>query len=422
MYNILCVDNTQANVLVLESLLESYRNKYNIFTASSSHEALGILLNQNIDLVLFNVIMPQLDAFQTAKLIKANKQIKDIPIIFLAEKKDEKMIENAFIYGVDYLSKPYDEFELLTRIEIQLKLAISQKQLKEQVSFGQSVLDSQQNIIFIEDNDGLAAVNKTFLNFFNIKNIDEFNLRYKSISDLFMEYENYFSLHILNDGVRWCDKLSSQSNDKEYNVLIMNINTFEPKAFRINVNEISNTDKFVVSLTDITELTVKSKSFEIKATYDVLTNIFNRSKFNELIVEHYNLYKRYKKSLSFAIFDIDFFKKVNDTYGHVIGDEVLITFTRTIDDATRDTDIFARWGGEEFVLLMPETSMDEAKVAVDHLRILIEKAYFKKAEHITCSVGVTQFNQNDTIDTVIIRADDALYEAKETGRNKVCTK
>ncbi len=421
MYNILCVDDTPANLLVLESLFETHNDKYNIITVESGHGALGILLSQSIDLILLDVMMPELDGFETAQLVKANKQTEDIPIIFLTAKRDDETIKNAFIHGVDYLSKPYDEFELFIRVDIHLKLAISQKKLNEQIVFNQSVLDSQKSILFIQDGDGLVLTNKSFLNFFNVKSIDEFNSINGCVSDLFMEYENYFSLHILNDSIHWCDKLSGHE-DIEYNILIMDTTIFEPKAFRINVNGISNTNKFIVSLTDITQLTTKSKNFEIKATYDALTNIYNRSKFNELINEHYNLFKRYNTPLSFAIFDIDFFKKVNDTYGHMIGDETLITFSKTIDDATRETDIFARWGGEEFVLLMPETSIEEAKTAVEHLRKLIEQTHFKKVKTITCSIGISQFNQDDTIDDILMRSDEALYKAKESGRNKVCIK
>ncbi len=202
----------------------------------------------------------------------------------------------------------------------------------------------------------------------------------------------------------------------------MDVDIFEPKAFKIEVNKIEDTDKYVVVLIDITTITTKSKKFENKATYDALTNIYNRSKFNDVINEHYNLFKRYQENLCFAIFDIDFFKKVNDTYGHVVGDETLITFAQTIDESVRDTDVFARWGGEEFTLLMPSTNIEDCYIVVDKLRQLIEDVNFKTIGQKTCSIGITQFKKDDTIDSVLIRADEALYDAKETGRNKVCIK
>ena len=422
MYNILCVDDVSSNLLVIESIFEEFKKPYKLFLASSGYEALDILLKEQIDVILLDVMMPQLDGFETAKLIKSNKKTSSIPIIFLTAKKDDETITKAFKYGVDYLSKPYNDFELFTRIEVQLKLIQMQKELQEQVKFTQSVLDSQKSIIFIQSDNGIVSANKSFFDFFNVSNAEEFNQINNSIADLFMEYENYFALKVLNDGQSWTRELSKKSEDDDYNILIMDMKTFEPKAFKIDVNNIDDTDYFVVTLTDITKITSKTKAFEVKATYDALTNIYNRSKFNEIIQQQYEIFKTQKFDLSFAIFDIDFFKKVNDTYGHLIGDETLITFSHTINDHTRDGDFFARWGGEEFVLLMPDTSLSKAQEIANYLREIISKTHFKQIEHITCSVGVTQFKENDTIDDVLIRADDALYEAKEGGRNQVCTK
>ena len=422
MYNILCVDGTSANLLVLESLFENYKDSYNIVTALDSHDTLKILLNEKIDLVLLDVTMPDLDGFKTAQLIKTNKLTKSIPIIFLITQIDEEIIKNTFKYGVDYLCKPYEKFELLARIAVQLKLIESQKKLEEQVFFNQSILDSQQNILFIQDDNGIVNANKSFLKFFNVSDVFEFNKNNNCISELFMEYENYFSLNILNPNQYWASTLCTEYENKniEYNILIMDIVIFEPKAFKIDVNGIENSDKFVVSLTDITMLTTKSKQFENKATYDALTNIFNRSKFNEVLNLEVKTAKVNCNTLCFAIMDIDFFKKVNDTYGHIIGDETLITFAHTIQNNIRQTDTFARWGGEEFVLVLPKTDIRTAFKIVDDLRKEIENTVFKSIKRITCSIGLTQLKSDDTIDDILMRSDEALYEAKDSGRNKVC--
>lgn len=419
MYTVLCVDDTPANLLVLESLFEDYNTEYKIITVQGGYEALEVLLKVSVDLILLDVMMPEIDGFQTAQLIKTNKLTKNIPIIFLTAKRDDQTIEKAFEYGVDYLSKPYDERELMARVESQIKLVDVQKKLNQQILFNQSVLDSQKNIMMIHGDDGVISANKSFLEFFSVNTVEEFSKNINCISELFMEYDNYFSLHILNGNKVWVDAISN-SKENEYNVLIMDTNTFEPRAFKIDVSSIDNTDKFVISLTDITAITTKSRRFENKATYDALTNIYNRSKFNEELEEHYNLFKRYKHPLCFAIFDIDFFKQVNDTYGHVVGDDTLITFSKTIDEAVRSTDIFARWGGEEFTLLMPDTNIEDGFKVVEHLRELIENVTFKIVGQKTCSIGITQFKESDTIDSVLVRSDEALYEAKESGRNKVC--
>jgi len=421
MNTILCVDDTTANLLVLEALFEPYSDKYKIITVSGGYEALEVLLSNTVDLILLDVMMPDIDGFETAKLIKKNKSTKDIPIIFLTAKRDNQTIRDAFKYGVDYLSKPYDEHELYERVNVHIKLVETRKELYKQIEFNQAVIDSQQDIIIIRNNEDIISVNESFLNFFHIESLDEFKKTHSCVSELFMDYDNYFSLHNYNNEQNWLEYFISNKNI-DHNVLLMDTATFEPKAFKVDANKIKNSDKYVINLTDITKLATQSKVFENKATYDALTNIYNRSKFNELIEEHYNLFKRYKSSLCFAIFDIDFFKKVNDNYGHMIGDETLITFAKVINDSIRNTDIFARWGGEEFVLLMPETKLQEAVKVTNKLRELIQNTHFKVVQNVTCSIGLTQFLDDDTIDDVLIRADDALYDAKQNGRNQVCTK
>jgi len=421
MYNILCVDDTEANLFVLESLFEAKSSEYNLTLVNSGTKALKTLLKEPIDLILLDVMMPELNGFETAQLIQSNKKTQKIPIIFLTAKKDKETIHNAFKLGVDYLSKPFDEDELLTRIASHLEVVVLQKKLEKQISFNQSVLDSQKNIMFIHNDSCLVNGNKAFFSFFNVKTIEEFKNTYGSVVGQFMEYENYFSLSGLNNSRPWLSELSSKENT-QYSILLLNHKTFEPETFVIDVNPIENSDKFVVTLTNITSITTRSKKYEMKATYDVLTNIYNRSKFNECIDEQYKLFSRYGGDLCFAIIDIDFFKKVNDVYGHTVGDETLITFAQTIEDNVRNTDVFARWGGEEFTLLLPQTRIEDASFVIENLRRLIEKVHFKTVGQKTCSIGLTQFLEDDTIDTVLVRADEALYEAKETGRNKVCIK
>ncbi|MEA2018001.1 MAG: GGDEF domain-containing protein, partial [Campylobacterota bacterium] len=119
------------------------------------------------------------------------------------------------------------------------------------------------------------------------------------------------------------------------------------------------------------------------------------------------------------IIDIDKFKNFNDTYGHLIGDEVLITMAQTVKTHVRETDTFARWGGEEFVILFKNTSIKNAKIVSEYIKDRIEENEHKIAGKITASFGLTQYKENDTIETIFKRCDDALYVAKENGRNRV---
>lgn len=421
MYNILCVNDVEANLLELELLFESKSEKYNLTLAKNAESALAILLQKSIDLILLDVMLEDFNGFEIAQLIESNNEIQKTPIMFLIEKKDQITIQNVFKYGVDYLLKPFDKNVLFTRLASQLEVNQLHEKLENQITFNQSVLDSQKNIILIHDDNGIVNVNKSFYTFFCVDSIEEFNNTYGSIASQFMEYENYFSLSGLNNSVPWLSELSSKENTP-YSILLLNHNTFEPETFVIDVNVIENSDQFVITLTNITSIITQSKKYEMKATYDLLTNIYNRSKFTECIEEQYKLFARYGGDLCFAILDIDYFKKVNDIHGHVVGDETLITFAQTIEENIRNTDVFARWGGEEFTLLLPCTNVENATFVVDNLRKLIENVDFKTIGKKTCSIGLTQFKKGDTVDSVLVRADEALYEAKESGRNKVCVK
>ncbi len=155
------------------------------------------------------------------------------------------------------------------------------------------------------------------------------------------------------------------------------------------------------------------------AAEDCLTGLYNRRKINELIQNEIERSQRYRKGFSIIIMDIDFFKRVNDRYGHLAGDQLLKMFSDIIRDTIRHTDTAGRWGGEEFVILCPETNMDGATALADKMRQHIFNYIFNDFGKQTASFGVACYIDNDTVDTIINRADIALYNAKNSGRNRV---
>ncbi|QDF30023.1 GGDEF domain-containing protein [Halarcobacter anaerophilus] len=156
---------------------------------------------------------------------------------------------------------------------------------------------------------------------------------------------------------------------------------------------------------------------------DGLTNIYNRKFFNEKLNELLSLYKRYEDKFSFLIFDIDDFKAINDTYGHAAGDKVLIDLTSLVSSHIRANDYFFRVGGEEFVVLLSQTSFQEAQEVAQKIRIIIEKELnCIKNRKVTVSIGLTEVNEGDDIETIYKRADSLLYKAKNRGKNRVVIK
>lgn len=168
----------------------------------------------------------------------------------------------------------------------------------------------------------------------------------------------------------------------------------------------------------LTRVVILNKKLEHLVTVDPLTGAYNRIQFDVLIEAEIDRANRYGNTFSVIFMDIDHFKKINDKYGHQTGDEVLKSFTDIIEKTKRASDIFSRYGGEEFIILAYATDIDNALICAERLRKHIEHYSFDKVGKITCSFGVTEFrNKKDTSHSVLKRSDEALYQAKEAGRN-----
>ena len=334
--------------------------------------------------------------------------------------------EDDFIYAIlksGWYIRIISFFVLLIILYFTYQQILSRKIIKEEHKLLDDVLNFTEDIIFATDFKKIGFSNQKFKNFLNIETDDEFNEdSSKTILDLFTPKEGYLHAGLIKDGETFID-LISQTNQENRNVSILD-KFLIPKAFAINIvkTHYGFNRGYLVTLTDITKLKEKEKSISDKAFYDGLTGVYNRNKFDELVEIELKRSARYKQNLSIAIVDIDHFKDFNDTFGHLIGDEVLIMLAKTLSRNVRETDTFARWGGEEFVILFTETSLEKAKNICDKLRVDVEQMSHPMAGKITASFGVTQYIENDTLKSMFKRCDDALYEAKSSGRNRVCSK
>jgi len=176
---------------------------------------------------------------------------------------------------------------------------------------------------------------------------------------------------------------------------------------------------FVATSQDITERVLMEEKLQKLATVDSLTGIYNRYKTNEEIEIEIGRNKRYDEKFALAMFDIDHFKRVNDTYGHEIGDYVLQEISAIVTKEIRESDRFGRWGGEEFMLILPKLNKAEALHVSEKLRNKIESHDFKDVGRITISIGVSVFGSSDSKESLLKRVDNALYRAKDEGRNRV---
>ena len=250
---------------------------------------------------------------------------------------------------------------------------------------------------------------------FDISQIEK--IRLKILKDLLIEIliALSFSIVILNilsnKIIGPLNKLSTYMSNDFQN---LNANTTPGSNLKDEIGILSKA--FKVLLEAVQEKQIKT---ERKAYYDSLTGVYNRNKLDEMFNEEIQRLKRYPANLSIAIMDIDKFKNFNDTYGHLIGDEVLVMIAQNVNSNVRNTDVFARWGGEEFVILFKETSIEEAITITNKLKDKIQALEHNIAEGTTASFGITQYIEGDTVETIFKRCDDALYRAKENGRNRV---
>lgn len=175
-------------------------------------------------------------------------------------------------------------------------------------------------------------------------------------------------------------------------------------------------------ITDITELRAAQRQLQQLADTDALTGALNRRRFLDVARDELDRMARYGREAALVLFDLDHFKAVNDTWGHAAGDDALRGFAAVVDAQRRISDAFGRWGGEEFVALLPETSLDAAEAFANRVRTQLERTPLaaRAAEvRLTVSAGVTDLRVSDGIDAAIRRADQALYRAKDAGRNRV---
>lgn len=396
-----------------------------VLLASNGRDGLEMFKEEKPDIVISDIRMPVMDGIEMLQKIKEIDP--DCSVIFTTAHNDNDYLLQALNLQVDaYLQKPVEKNILKSKIE---KLAsailkekmqfLQQKEIEAQRVILQNVLDHEKNLLVVTDFEKVHFANKAFLDIFSVENVDAFNKMSISFLNIFLPVPPYLHKGLLSGSETFYDLVEKSEETRR----IVNIvgNDGHPRAYQINISRIVHEDEesYLCTMTDITRMNIERLSTEKKAYFDSLTGIFNRHKFNELFEIELNRVRRYGNSTSVAVLDIDHFKHFNDTYGHLVGDKVLQKLAETISSRVRNTDIFARWGGEEFVLLFPETPVEDARNVCEKLREAVAQIECSEAEQITASFGIAQVLPDDTMKSAFKRADDALYEAKKAGRNRV---
>ena len=385
--------------------------------------------NQDIDLIVTDINMPKLGGLEMCEAIQEINP--DIPIVITSAHNDPDFLKKSIDIGVDaYAMKPVDLYQLLDCMIKAMEPIFLRKQLEklnlsleskveEGIKQIKLILDAQDNIVIVTDGTKITHVNKRFLDFFQKASLEDFLQTSQCIDAYFKKENNFFHQELVDKNESWIDSLKKLPELQKVVKLVNKEG--EDRIFTVKIHEYDNDERYyVISLTDITQIKQKSNLLEYQANHDQLTGLYNRQKFHDVFTKEIRRNKRYGSSLSLIIFDIDNFKPLNDTFGHTVGDTILKGIASVVAINLRQTDTIVRWGGEEFIALLPETDLETALSVAEKLKESISQIEFSAINQpVTASFGVAMLNETDTESSFIHRADEALYEAKRNGKNQV---
>ncbi|HMI97208.1 MAG TPA: PleD family two-component system response regulator [Micropepsaceae bacterium] len=446
---VLVVDDILSNVKLLEAKLAA--EYFEVITAFNGEQALARVASDAPDIILLDVMMPGMDGFEVCRRIKSNAKTTHIPVVMVtALDQPSDRVTGLDAGADDFLTKPVDDMSLFARVRslVRLKMMTDELRMREETGQSMGLTDASETmfepdptgrILIVEDRPESVAWFRAALEAKNkVADISTFD------EALVSARGGDFDLIVVSlgirafDGLRLCSHLRSLAEIRNTPILVLvseGENRKLAQALDMGVND------YLMRPVDRNELMARVKtqlrkkhyadklrhnvhlSFEM-AIKDQLTGLHNR----RYMTSHLDTLMKNAsaaKPISFLIMDIDYFKVVNDTYGHDVGDEVLRDFASRVQANVRGIDLACRYGGEEFVVVMPDTDPGLAYTVAERLRQSIELKPFpiSRAPHkinVTASIGIASSNGNgDDSDKLLHRADQALYRAKREGRNRV---
>lgn len=295
-------------------------------------------------------------------------------------------------------------------------LKLQKEKLKEQTTYIQNILDAQNDIVIVTDGKRIVFANKALLNFFGLESLENFIEESTCICNRFIPDSHYFHLGKVAEGELWVNTLMRVPSEQR--IVIMESAEEITHYFSAKVTYF-NHHHYVVSFSDVSATLLKEEILTNKAYHDPLTGVFNRQFLHEFITKWVRQGASESLLMGVVLLDIDNFKSINDTYGHLQGDEVLHTLAKTLTHTVRSKDSVFRWGGEEFVIILHVQQSDQLLNISEKIRKVIEQTSIEGVGAVTCSFGVTMMRQDETLEEALERADEALYRAKKSGKNRV---
>ncbi|WP_457606316.1 diguanylate cyclase [Nitratifractor sp.] len=329
-------------------------------------------------------------------------------------------------YGVFVKIEPNDRiaqanddalFELFTILGFLSLLFVVLYRIDREKRFMRTLLDSQSNLIMLTNGKRLFNANKAFFDFFGVKSIHEFIHKYQCICHYFLEVDGFLQKE--QEGLDWLQYLIRHA-DRKHQVMMYDRRRDENCIFSVTIDRFEKSHLYVITFQDISDIEKERRTFRREALIDHLTGCYNKRAYEQYLRDRIRTLRTYHHSdVYLVMFDIDDFKRINDVYGHQRGDAVLRELADLVRSQIRKSDFFARWGGDEFMIIMEGINREEIYKIARHLHRTIEKHDFFLPKHITCSFGITRLREKDSVKSATDRVDSYLYEAKIAGKNRI---
>jgi two-component system cell cycle response regulator len=447
---VLVVDDFPANVKLLEARLSA--EYFDVITAASGEEALAICERAECDVVLLDVMMPDMDGFEVCRRLKSSPTTHHLPIVLVtALDQPSDRVRGLQAGADDFLTKPVSDVALIARVRSLARLkmmtdelrmrAVTSREIGIQSPEREAVADAGKNgsILIVDDRPGSGERLLGML-------VGEHAVEIQTDPNeaLFHAAEGSYDLLIVSlglenfDGLRLCSQI--RSLERTRNVPILAIADVENNTRLVRGLEIGVND-YLTRPIDKHELLARVRTQIRKRRYterlrdnvqmsiemaitDALTGLYNRRYMETHVSTLVEQAAVRGKPLTILVLDIDYFKSINDSWGHDAGDDVLREFALRIRKSIRGIDLACRYGGEEFVIVMPETDLAVATMVAERLRRRIAGEPFPiqrgdRNIEVTISIGIAALGQGEDAAAVLKRADQALYRAKRDGRNRV---